>query len=229
MNTQTVEIEHADRMDRMYRYVRHVYDASRKYYLLGRDRLLRQMDLPSGATVCEVGCGTARNLLKLHESRPDLRLFGVDAAASMLETAAGRITKRGAGDRIVVRRGLAEQLDRREMFGLDEPFDAVFFSYALSMMPTWREAIDAALLNVASGSKVYIVDFCDLAEYPRWCAAALRKWLDLFGVHHRPELLEHLHGLRAAGRCELGLSMLYRRYAYIATLRRTDVAPGLLD
>ena len=26
------------RMDRMYRYQRHIYDLSRKFYLLGRDR-----------------------------------------------------------------------------------------------------------------------------------------------------------------------------------------------
>ena len=27
-------------MDRMYRLTRHVYDATRRYYLLGRDRML---------------------------------------------------------------------------------------------------------------------------------------------------------------------------------------------
>jgi len=46
-------------MDRMYRYTRHVYDLSRKYYLFGRDRLLRKMQIAEGDRVIEVGCGTA--------------------------------------------------------------------------------------------------------------------------------------------------------------------------
>ncbi|MDH4412604.1 MAG: SAM-dependent methyltransferase, partial [Rhizobium sp.] len=35
---------HADRMDRMYRYQRHIYDLSRKYYLLGRDHMIAGLD-----------------------------------------------------------------------------------------------------------------------------------------------------------------------------------------
>jgi len=229
MNTHALDTQHADRMDRMYRHIRYVYDATRKYYLLGRDRLLRQMDLPTGASVCEVGCGTARNLIKLHTVRRDLRLFGLDAAASMLQTAEARLRKRHATRQITLARGLAEQLDHNRLFGCKQPFDAVFFSYALSMMPTWPQAIDAALLNVAPGGCVHIVDFCDLAGYPRPIGAALRGWLKLFGVHHRPTLLDHLHTLRDQGRCELDLQFIHRRYAYIATLRRTDLPPKLLD
>ena len=31
---------HGEAMDRMYRFQRHFYDVSRRYYLLGRDQLL---------------------------------------------------------------------------------------------------------------------------------------------------------------------------------------------
>ena len=47
-------------MDRMYRWTRHVYDASRKYYLLGRDHLIQKLKPAKTDLVCEVGCGTAR-------------------------------------------------------------------------------------------------------------------------------------------------------------------------
>ena len=47
-------------MDRMYRLQRYFYDATRKYYLLGRDRLLNEMDIQPGQHVLEAGCGTAR-------------------------------------------------------------------------------------------------------------------------------------------------------------------------
>ncbi|MBI1368450.1 MAG: methyltransferase domain-containing protein [Planctomycetes bacterium] len=215
--------DHAGRMDRMYRFTRHVYDASRKYYLLGRDQLLsriaRDMDGGSGVAVCEIGCGTARNLIKLARLNPALRLFGLDAAQSMLDTAAASLKRAGLTDRVTLRRALAEQLDHRRTFDRDHPFNAVFFSYALSMMPTWPAAIDAALANLAPAGRLYIVDFCDQADLPRAFAGLLKRWLALFHVHHRPELLAHLHSLQAAGRIELELTYLYRRYAFCAVIR----------
>jgi S-adenosylmethionine-diacylgycerolhomoserine-N-methlytransferase len=35
----------ARRMDAMYRYQRHIYDLTRKFYLLGRDRLLASLPI----------------------------------------------------------------------------------------------------------------------------------------------------------------------------------------
>ncbi len=40
-----VEHSHAELMDGVYRYQRHVYDLTRKYYLLGRDRLIDGLDV----------------------------------------------------------------------------------------------------------------------------------------------------------------------------------------
>ena len=57
--------DQAAAMDRMYRVTRHVYDLTRAYYLLGRDRMLAQVATGPGSATCEVGCGTARNLIKL--------------------------------------------------------------------------------------------------------------------------------------------------------------------
>lgn len=54
----------AQHMDRMYRRQRHIYDASRKFYLLGRDNLIRETQPPQGGSILEIGCGTARNLIR---------------------------------------------------------------------------------------------------------------------------------------------------------------------
>jgi len=212
--------EQARKMDRMYRYTRHVYDVTRRYYLLGRDKLLRRMVVNEGETVLEMGCGTARNLIKLGARAKGHALYGLDAAQVMLDTAAAALRKRGLADRVTLRQCLAEQLDHRATFGLDEPFDVIFFSYSLSMMPTWPQAIDAALANLAPDGRLYIVDFCDLGGYPRFVAGALKWWLSRFGVHHRPELIDHLHALEAEGRCALQVEYLYRRYAFLAELNR---------
>jgi S-adenosylmethionine-diacylgycerolhomoserine-N-methlytransferase len=74
-------------MDRNYRFQRHIYDATRKYYLLGRDPLISGLAVPQGAAVLEIGCGTGRNLLQVAHRYPDARLFGLDISAAMLEKA----------------------------------------------------------------------------------------------------------------------------------------------
>ena len=45
----------ASAMDRMYRRQRHIYDASRKFYLLGRDRVIDALAPPAGGSVLEIG------------------------------------------------------------------------------------------------------------------------------------------------------------------------------
>ena len=43
----------------------------RKYYLLGRDRLVRELDAKPGDRIVEVGCGTARNLVRAARVYPE--------------------------------------------------------------------------------------------------------------------------------------------------------------
>jgi S-adenosylmethionine-diacylgycerolhomoserine-N-methlytransferase len=209
-----------EEMDRMYRWTRHVYDFSRKCYLLGRDGLLREMELQAGDCVVEIGCGTARNLIKLARMRPDVRCFGVDVSTEMLATATAKVKSRRLQDRVTLALCFAEQLDYAKTFQLNGPFDAAFFSYSLSMIPTFKEAIDAALANVKRGGAIYVVDFWDQGEWPGWFRFVLKKWLDLFHVRHRPELLEYLKELDAQGMGSLRLKTVARRYAYLATFRK---------
>jgi len=207
--------EHA--MDRMYGLQRHLYDATRKYYLLGRDQLLAQMDLRPGDRVLEIACGTARNLIRLNILHPNLELFGLDASNAMLKTAQKNLKRHGLEKKCSLRVCLAEELNYRTTFRLNRPFDAIFFSYGLSMIPTWKDALAAALRNLKPGGTLYIVDFWDQGELPGWFRAMLQKWLDTFGVHFRPELLIHLRELSELIPGTLSLQSVARRYAYIAS------------
>ena len=88
---------HAGLMDRVYRRQRHVYDFTRKYYLFGRDRLIRDLALEPGESLVEIGCGTARNLIAIARAYPGVRLYGLDASSAMLETARAQIRQGRTG------------------------------------------------------------------------------------------------------------------------------------
>jgi S-adenosylmethionine-diacylgycerolhomoserine-N-methlytransferase len=216
--------DQAAAMDRMYRLTRHVYDLTRAYYLLGRDRMLAGVPTGPGTATCEVGCGTARNLIKLARRPQPGLLCGLDASQEMLDTAAASVARArvpAAGlEPIRLRQGLAEQLDAGPTFGLSRPFDTIFFSYCLSMVPTWPGAIEAALANLRPGGLLLIVDFWDQEELPGVFAAGLKKWLSLFHVHYRPEVHEALVALGSSGRADVRFESVARRYAYIATVTK---------
>ena len=247
-NRRPAGADHAAAMDRMYRLTRHVYDLTRRYYLLGRDRLLERVVTSPNTATLEVGCGTARNLIKLAQRPNHGRLYGLDASHEMLETAGKSIQKtlgitlgmpRGVSpgsptgsassagvsgqasqEPIVLRQGLAEQLDAQRMFGRDEPFDTIFFSYCLSMIPTWPGAIDAAMANLRPGGHLLIVDFWDQKDLPSVFAAGLKRWLSMFHVHYRPEVHDAIVELGKSGRGEVEFESVARRYAYIASIQK---------
>src|SRR6202000_2775558 len=85
-------VEATDRMNRMYRWQRHIYDGTRRYYLLGRDQMIATPRPSPGASILEIGCGTGRNLILAAQRYPDARLFGVDVSTEMLTSAISAIS-----------------------------------------------------------------------------------------------------------------------------------------
>lgn len=201
---------HAALMDRVYRRQRYIYDFTRKYYLFGRDRLIRDLALVPGASLVEVGCGTARNLIAIAKAYPQTRLYGLDASSAMLESARMAIRRAGLEHRITLRQGLAERLAPAQ-FGV-ESFENVLFSYSLSMIPDWRGALAAGSDALSPSGRLHVVDFGDLTGLGRLAEQAMRGWLALFHVTPRVEFLSGLE--RVAG--EKGqLTLLFGRYAFI--------------
>lgn len=209
----------ASDMDRIYRLQRHIYDASRKYYLLGRDDMLARLDVPPGGTILEVGCGTGRNLILAARRYPNARLYGFDVSPAMLETAAASIAKAGLSERIVLAQGDASNFSGQALFGVPH-FDRVFVSYALSMIPPWREAVEQAFAAVAPGGSLHIVDFGEQSRLPRAFRTALRAWLRKFSVDPREGLERELEALAAKTGAELTLARPFRDYARSAVVRK---------
>lgn len=214
--------DQAGLMDRMYRTQRHFYDITRKYYLLGRDRLLETLPSRPGARILEVGCGTGRNLLRLHRQAPGSRLYGIDISDAMLATARRKLARRGLSE-IRLARCAAEALAPDAPFADGGPYDIIYFSYTLSMIPSWPAALQAALDSLGTDGALHVVDFWDQADLPGWFRSLLQRWLGWFHVHPRPDLLQRLQELGRAPGVTLDLEPLYRRYAYLA---RLEMAPG---
>ena len=145
---------HAALMDRNYRFQRHIYDVTRKYYLLGRDPMIAGLDIPRGGSVLEIGCGTGRNLALVGRRYPDARLFGLDISAAMLETAGQTIAREGLATRTQLARADATEFNALPLFGRTG-FDRVYMSYALSMIPGWQNAMERGLAALA---KAFVQD-----------------------------------------------------------------------
>ncbi len=209
----------AQHMDGIYRYQRYIYDASRKYYLLGRDRLLDEMEVPAGGTVLEVACGTGRNLIRAARRYPNARLYGFDVSNEMLATARSSIARAGLSDRIVVAYGDATDFACDDIFGVPA-FDRVIVSYALSMIPHWRGALEQAATAVAPGGALYVVDFGDQEGLPRWFKKGLHAWLAKFSVRPRQELETELAQLARRRGLTAYNKRLYRGYATYAVVTR---------
>jgi S-adenosylmethionine-diacylgycerolhomoserine-N-methlytransferase len=212
-------IEAAALMDRIYRHQRHIYDASRKFYLLGRDELITKLSPPIGGSVLEIGCGTGRNLVKLARAYPRARFHGLDISAEMLETARQSLRRSGLGDRIRLAQADATHFDPLGLFGR-AGFDRILISYALSMIPPWRQALAEAARHLAPGGSLHIVDFGDQAGLPKPFRHALNRWLALFHVAPRLTLPEELTGLSASLGLRARSESRFRGYSVYAVAER---------
>ncbi|WP_062733969.1 class I SAM-dependent methyltransferase [Sphingobium abikonense] len=211
--------DHRGLMDGVYRYQRHIYDLTRKYYLLGRDGLIADLDMPDGGAVLEIGCGTGRNLIAAGKAWPNAALHGVDISGAMLETARAAVTKAGMARRVILAQGDACGFDAKALFGR-ATFDRVFISYALSMIPDWEAALAQAAHCVAPGGRLEIVDFGQQERLPAVWKRALFGWLARFHVAPRGDLASALANAADATRGRSYVRVLYRGYAIRAGLCR---------
>lgn len=208
--------EHGERMDRMYRYQRHIYDLTRKYYLLGRDHMIKGLQVPPNGSLLEIGCGTGRNLRKAYRAYPTARLYGIDISQEMLISARRHFEGKARKPVLVcadATRFMTEPL------GTDG-FDRVMISYALSMIPDWESALDAALGVLSPGGSLHIVDFGQQEHLPLWFRKALQRWLQRFDVTPRARLQEALEDRLGQADADMIFQQIGGGYAWHAIVRK---------
>lgn len=209
----------ARHMDGIYRYQRHIYDLTRKYYLLGRDRLIAGLNVPAGGAVLEIGCGTGRNLIATARSWRDATCFGLDISSAMLETARGSVARAGLAGRITLAQADATAFNAQALFGRTA-FDRIFLSYTVSMIPHWERAIEAACDALAGKGALHIVDFGQQECLPGAFRNLLFAWLARFDVTPRAELKRVLASIAEDRDLVLDFRPLWRGYAWSAVLRK---------
>ena len=209
--------EATGRMNRMYRWQRHIYDLTRRYYLLGRDRLIARLEPAAGATVLEIGCGTGRNLLHAAMLYPDAQFFGIDVSTEMLTSAIAAIARAGLTSQVRVAHGDATAFDPKRLFGIPE-FDHVMISYSLSMIPDWRHVLGAAAARLKPGGRLHVVDFGRQERLPAIARTLLRQWLAMFDVTPRDGLEHELSAMADGGGAKLRFERPFRGYAQYGVL-----------
>lgn len=205
---------HAALMDATYRYQRVIYDATRRYYLLGRDQLIADLAPARGHRILEIACGTGRNLDLISRRHPGCRLFGLDISGEMLHSARAKL-----GRRAHLVQADACSFDAMRAFGEAE-FDRIILSYSVSMIPDWMAALDTAARHLAKGGQLHVVDFGDLSGLPQWFRRALHRWLAKFHVTPRENLAVALESVAARHGCEVRHGTHFRGYARRGTLIR---------
>jgi S-adenosylmethionine-diacylgycerolhomoserine-N-methlytransferase len=142
---------HAQRLEAFYRPQAARYDVFRERLLQGRNELLSILTPAAGSRIVELGAGTGRNLEFFGERIQQFaRVEIVDICPALLEQARSRCrdwpnVRVIAGDAV--------------NWTPDAPVDCVYFSYALTMIPDWRAAIDNALAMLKPGGTLAVVDF----------------------------------------------------------------------
>ena len=215
--------DHGALMDRIYRWQRPIYDVTRKYYLLGRDRLIADLEPPEAGRVLELGCGTARNLILAAVKHPTARFYGVDISAEMLASARKAIDRAGLSHRITVARGDAAAFDPMRLFQVSA-FDRVFLSYTVSMIPPWRDAICAGADVLAPDGRLSLVDFGAMERYPPIARRLLCGWLTAFHVSPRAGLRDVLATCAQTLDARADIQSLYGGYAVYGRLIRRATA-----
>ncbi len=203
----------AAHMDAIYRHQRYFYDATRRYYLLGRDQMIANLNPPPRGAVLEVACGTARNLLCAARRYPNVQFLGFDISEEMLKTARRTVALSPYSGAITLAAADATAFDARALFSSPAP-DRIFISYALSMIPAWHAVVDRALDQLAPAGELHIVDFGRMASMPALARRAMYAWLAHFSVTPRSDLKTVVHD--AATRHGLPYSFREGRAGYAA-------------
>lgn len=162
----------AQRLEAFYRPQAQDYDRFRERLLHGRREMISLLAPPPGSRIVELGAGTGRNLEFFGAGIGEFASVElVDLCPALLQQASQRC--RGWRNVDIIHADATSWRPR-------EPVDCVYLSYALTMIPDWKSAIENALAMLKPGGTLGVVDFYVAARAPLPGLArhaAVTRWL----------------------------------------------------
>jgi len=152
---------HKDRLESFYKTQASFYDNYRKKLLHGRELFLDTLQ-PNGGVWVDMGGGTGFNveyMAKIGKLSKFSRVYIVDLSPSLLEVARKRARDNGWNNVMCIE-GDATSWQPTEQV------DIVTFSYSLTMIPDWINAIENANKFLKIGGTIGTVDFYVSRKYP---------------------------------------------------------------
>lgn len=143
-----------ERLENFYRDQAGDYDRFREKLLPGRKTLMTRLSQQAGGRWADLGCGTGANLEYMGDAavKQFTQIDLVDLSSSLLEQAQERLQKNQWDHVSTFKQDVCE-------FGEADSYDLVTFSFALTMIPNWFEAIDNAYHMLKPGGRIAVVDF----------------------------------------------------------------------
>ena len=205
---------HAERLESFYGGQADDYDSFRARMLHGRDELIDMLTFPDGGVWVDMGAGTGENVLRAQGRTNALeQVHLVDLSKSLLEVAEKQLSEAGIEN-------ASFHLADATRFDLPpESVDVISFSYSLTMIPDWFEAISLAERLLKPGGTIGVTDFYVSRKY---AADAHRQhgWLRrAFWTHWFAADNVYLNGDHP--------SMLHRRFEAETFDERTGKVPYL--
>ena len=144
-----------------------IYDFNRRFFLFGRNRLIKQIGgVLNPASILEIGCGTGINLVKLNKLFPNSRIVGLDVSPDMLSVARSKLTQIS---NITL---INEMFDQHTSL---PKFDLILCSYTASTVPDLPLFLSVIKTHLADQGHFACVDFysCNNLVFEHWISHSI--------------------------------------------------------
>lgn len=157
-------------LEEFYRSQSKFYDLTRPFFLFGRKKAIRFLDVKPNDKILDLACGTGLNIaLLLNRTTPD-KITGIDYSPSMLAVA-----RRKYPEVKFIEGDIAA-------YEFDRKFDKIICTYSLSMVDEWEKAILNASRALKEDGTFVVLDFHPWRGVGRIFYPVFRWWLMRHGV-----------------------------------------------
>ena len=172
---------HQDKLESFYKNQASLYDSYRYRMLHARKPMISNMPTPKGGIWIDMGGGTGSNLEYFGDKLNHFsKVIVLDLCPSLAEEARARNKKNGWSDFVDVL--VADACDSNAA-GLPErgTVDVITFSYAITMIPDWKGALQNAYDLLKPGGHICVCDFT--VDDSQWIGMS-SFWRNTFATDH---------------------------------------------